>query len=271
MSAPTIESGLLPVNGLSMYYESRGEGGTPLVVVHGGYGTTGMFGSVLDRLAVDRRVVAVELQGHGHTPDVDRPFTWEALGDDVAAVVPALGLERADLLGYSLGGGVCLQAAIRHPERVRRLVVASAPCRRAAIHADVRAQMDHQARAHEEMEAMLRASPAYDAYAAVAPEPDDFAALVRRTGELVGTPYDWSDDVARLPMPVMLVFGDADMVPVGHAAEFFALLGGGVADGGWDRSAVTPHRLAVLPGTTHYEIADDPRLAEAVGPFLAAG
>ena len=262
-----VESGLLPVNGMQMYYESRGRddiGGTPLVVVHGGFGTAAMFGDVLDRLAVDRRVVAVELQGHGHTADVDRPFTWDGFGDDVAAAVTALGLDRADLLGYSLGAASCLRAAVRHPDRVRRLVVVSTPCRRTAWYPEQQAGLDHLDEAYD----MLRGSFVHDAYAAAAPEAEGFRALVAKTAALSRVPYDWSDDVRALPMPVMLVFGDADGVPPAHAAEFFALLGGGRADGSWDRSGVTPHRLAVLPGTTHYEIADDRRLAETVLPFL---
>jgi pimeloyl-ACP methyl ester carboxylesterase len=265
MSASTaVHSGLLPVHGMQMYYESRGEGGVPLVVVHGGFGLTTVFGDVLDRLAVDRRVVAIDLQGHGRTADVDRPFTWDGFADDVAAVVGELDLGQADLLGYSLGGNACLRAAIRHPERVRRLVVVAAPCRREAWYPELRTGMDGIADSY----AQLRASPLYTAYAAVAPDVDGFAALVAKTGALMRTPYDWSDEVRALPMPVMLVYGDADGVSPAHAAEFFELLGGGRRDGGWDRSGLTPHRLAVLPATTHYEIGADPRLAEAVLPFL---
>jgi pimeloyl-ACP methyl ester carboxylesterase len=263
-TSTTTEAGHLSVNGMQMYYESRGEGGVPLVVVHGGFGVTSMFGDVLDRLADGRRVIAVELQGHGHTADVDRPFTWEGFGDDLAAVVTGLGLGQADLLGYSLGAGVCLRAAIQHPDLVRRLVVVSSPCRREGWFPDVLRGMDQVGGSYE----MMRSSPMYDMYAAVAPDVDGFAALVTKTGALLRTPYDWTDDVRGLPMPVMLVFGDADGVPPAHAAEFFALLGGGLADAGWDRSGITRHRLAVLPGTTHYEIGADPRLASAVAPFL---
>jgi pimeloyl-ACP methyl ester carboxylesterase len=223
-----------------------------------------MFGDLLDRLATERRVVAVELQGHGHTADIDRPFTWEGFGDDIAAVVTGLGLGQADLLGYSLGGGASLRAAIQHPDLVRRLVLVAAPCRREGWFPGVLSGMDGIA----DSSAQLRATPLYDAYAAVAPDPDGFTALVEKTGALLRRPYDWSDAVRALPMPVMLVYGDADSIPPAHAAEFFGLLGGGRADGGWDRSGVTPHRLAVLPGTTHYEIAADPRLAAAVLPFL---
>jgi pimeloyl-ACP methyl ester carboxylesterase len=263
-TSTTTEAGHLPVNGMQMYYESRGEGGVPLVVVHGGFGLTTVFGGLLDRLAQGRRVIAIELQGHGHTRDIDRPFTWEGFGDDVAAVVTGLGLGQADLLGWSLGAGACLQTAIRHPHLVRRLVVVSAPCRRTGWFPDIQQGMA----AIVDSYAQLRATPMYDAYAAVAPDPGGFATLVAKTGALLRTPYDWTDDVRALPMPVMLVFGDADSVPPAYAAEFFGLLGGGLADGGWDRSGVTPHRLAVLPATTHLEIGADPRLGDAVAPFL---
>jgi len=263
-STTAVDSGYLPVQGMQLYYESRGEGGVPLVVVHGGFGLTSMFGDLLDRLAEGRRVIAVELQGHGHTADVDRPFTWEGFGDDLAAVVTGLDLGQADLLGYSLGAGACLRAAIQHPDLVRRLVVVAAPCRREGHFPDVVRGLDQVGDSYE----MMRSSPMYDMYAAVAPDVDGFAALVAKTGALLRVPFDWTDDVRGLPMPVMLVFGDADCVPPAHAAEFFALLGGGRADGGWDRSGVTPHRLAVLPGTTHYELGTDPRLVAAVVPFL---
>ena len=260
----TVTSGLLPVNGLQLYYESRGVGDVPLIVVPGGFGVTSVFGDQLDRLAADRRVVAIELQGHGHTADVDRPFTWEGFGDDVAAVVTALGDDRADLLGYSLGGGACLRAAIQHPDRVRRLTLVSTPCRRDGWFPEVRAGMDQVADSYDGM----RASPLYDAYAAVAPDVDGFTALVAKTGALLRVPYDWSDEVRALPMPVLLVYGDADAVPPAHAAEFFGLLGGGRHDAGWDGSGLTPHRLAVLPATTHYTLGPDPRLGDAVLPFL---
>ncbi|SFT41010.1 Alpha/beta hydrolase family protein [Geodermatophilus amargosae] len=178
-----VDEGHAPVTGgVRMYWRSMGEGGTPLVVVHGGFGVTTVFGDVLERLAARRRVVAVELQGHGHTADVDRP-----LGDDVAALIGHLDLGPADLLGYSLGGGVVQRATVRHPEVVRRLVVVSAPCRREGWLPDVLEGMAGVSSAGFEW---MRQSPMYAAYAAVAPDVGAFPALMDKTGHLLRTPYD---------------------------------------------------------------------------------
>jgi pimeloyl-ACP methyl ester carboxylesterase len=261
-----VDEGYAPVTGgVEMYWRSLGQGGTPLVVVHGGFGVVEAFGDVLDRLATGRRVVAVELQGHGHTADVDRPFSWDALADDVAALVRHLDLGPADLMGYSLGGGVCLRAAIRHPEVVRRLVVVSAPCRRDGWFPDVLAGMDQVGAAGFEM---MRQTPMYTAYAAVAPDPDRFPVLMDKTGALLRTPYDWSEEVRGITAPVQLVYGDADSIPPAHAAEFFALLGGGLRDAGWDGSGRPASQLAVLPGRTHYDVSSSPELAGVVDGFL---
>lgn len=261
-----IETGYAPVNGLQMYWERRGNDGVPLVVAHGGFGVTSMFGDVLDRLAVDRPVIAVELQGHGHTADIDRPFTLEAFGDDLAALVEHLGYEQADLLGYSLGAGAVLRAAIQHPDRVRRLVAVSIAIRRDASFPGVLAGMDQVSSAGFEQ---MRQAPMYAAYTAVAPDPDAFPTLMDKMGDLLRRPYDWTDEVRSLTVPTMYVLGDADSIPPSHGAEVFALLGGGLADAGWDGTLPTPHRLAILPGQTHYDIFEAPALTQAVTRFLA--
>jgi pimeloyl-ACP methyl ester carboxylesterase len=261
----TTTEGYAPVGDVAMYWRSLGAGGTPLVVVHGGFGVTGMFGTLLDRLAEERRVVAVELQGHGHTADVDRPFSYEAFGDDLAALIGALDLGPADLLGYSLGGGSALRAAIQHPDAVRRLVLVSTPYRRGGWFPEVTAGMDQIGSAGF---GMMRQSPLYDAYAAVAPDVDAFPRLMDKTGELLRRPYDWTEEVRGLRSPTLLAYADADSIPVTHAAEFFALLGGGVRDAGWDGSQRPAARLAVLPGRTHYDIAAAPELAGVVTGFL---
>lgn len=257
--------GYAPVNGVQLYWRSLGEGGTPLVVVHGGFGQAEMFGGSLDRLAADRRVVFVELQGHGHTADVDRPFSFEAFGDDLAALVRSLELGPVDLLGYSLGGGSSLRVAIQHPDVVRRLVLVSTPCRREGWFPEVLAGMDQIGRAGFPM---MSRTPLYDAYAAVAPDVDAFPQLMDKTGELLRTPYDWSDEVPALTMPVLLIYADADSIPLGHVAEFFALLGGGLRDGSWDASGRSAAQLAVLENRTHYDIAAAPELADVVARFL---
>ena len=259
------EVGYAPVNGLQMYWESRGEGGVPVIVSHGGFGTTAMFAGLLDELAVGRRVIAIELQGHGHTADTDRPFSYEAFGDDIGGLVAHLGLGQVDLLGYSLGGGASLRCAVQHPALVRRLAVAAAPCRREGWLPEVLVAMEQVGAARFEQ---LRHSPLFESWASVAPDVDAIAVVMDKVGALLRTPYDWSEEVAALSLPVLLVFGDADSVPTAHAAEFFALLDGGLRDGGWDASMVGSSRLAILPGRTHYDVFAAPELAALVARFL---
>jgi pimeloyl-ACP methyl ester carboxylesterase len=261
-----ITEGYAPVNGVEMYWRSQGEGGTPLVVVHGGFGVADMFGDVLDRLAEGRRVIAVELQGHGHTRDIDREFSCQAFGDDLAALVDHLGLGQADLMGYSLGAAACLRAAIQHPARVRRLVVVSTVFRRDGWYPEVLEGMAHVGSGMFEQ---FRHSPPYAAYAAVAPDVDAFPALMDKTGALLAQDYDWTDEVRGLRVPTLLVYADADGIPPSHAAEFFALLGGGLRDAGWDGAQRPESRLAILPGHTHYDVFAAPLLVPAVAAFLA--
>jgi pimeloyl-ACP methyl ester carboxylesterase len=259
--------GYAPVNGVRMYWRSLGEGGTPLVVVHGGFGGSDMLGNLAGQLAGGRRVISVELQGHGHTADADRPFSYEGFGDDIAALVRHLDLGQADLLGYSLGGGSSLRAAIQHPDVLRRLVLVSVPCRRTGWFPEVLAGMDQISRAGFPM---MRRTPLYDAYAAVAPDVDAFPALMDKTGDLLRQPYDWSDEVRGVTVPTLLVYADADSIPVAHAAEFFALLGGGLRDAGWDGAGRPRGGLAILPGRTHYDVFEAPELLAVVAGFLDA-
>lgn len=265
MTMSETAEGYAPVNGVRMFWRSLGSGGIPLVVVHGGFGLADMFGDLLARLAQRRRVVAVELQGHGHTADVDRPFGFESFGDDLGALIEHLDLGPADLLGYSVGGGAVLRAAIQHPALVRRLVVLSAPVRRDGWHPDVLAGMDQVGSAGFEM---MRHSPMYAAYAAVAPDPEAFPALMDKTGDLLRGTYDWTEEIRGLGLPALLVYADADSIPPSHAAEFYALLGGGLRDAGWDGSGRPASRLAILPGRTHYDVFAAPELAGLVTGFL---
>jgi pimeloyl-ACP methyl ester carboxylesterase len=260
-----LTTGYVPLHGADVYWESRGFGGTPLVVVHGGFGVTSLFADLLDRLAVDRYVVAIELRGHGHTRDTDQPFTFEAFGDDIAGVIDGLGLGQADLLGNSLGGFASLRAAIQHPDSVRRLALVSIPFRRDGWYPEVLAGMDRISSAGFEM---MKQSPLYDAWSPVAPDVDAFPRLMDKTGELLRRPFDWADEVKQLAMPTLLVYGDGDSIPPSHAAEFFALLGGGLRDGGWDGTLPTHNRLAILPGLTHYNIFDTPQVAAVVATFM---
>ena len=266
MADKTPRSGYAPVNGLQLYYEIHGAG-EPLVLLHGGLGMTGMFGELLPLLAQGRQVIAVDLQAHGRTADIDRPMRYELMGDDIAALLAHLEIAQADVMGYSLGGGVALRVAIQHPERVRKLVVVSAPYAMGGWYPEIIAAVGQISGAAAEM---FHGSPMHAFYVAVAPHPEQFPRLLDKMGELERQHYDWSAEVAALRVPTLLVYGDADSVPPAHAAAFFGLLGGGKEDAGWDRAKMPVSRLAILPGTTHYDIFASPLLAAVVTPFFDA-
>jgi pimeloyl-ACP methyl ester carboxylesterase len=252
------------VNGIRLYYEVAGAG-KPLVLLHGGLGAIEMFGPNLPALAKGRRVIAVDLQGHGRTADVDRPIAVEAMGEDIAALITHLDLERPDIMGYSLGGGVALQVAIHHPELVGKLVLVSTPIRRNAFFPEILAQ---QAFVNSSAVEMMKSTPMYKLYASVAPHVEDFPRLLDKMGEGMKRDFDFSSGVAKIEAPTLIVAGDADIFPVAHAIEIFELLGGGKRDGGWDGSGRSKSSLAILPGLTHYTIFSAPALAAAVIPFL---
>jgi pimeloyl-ACP methyl ester carboxylesterase len=254
------------VNGLSLYYEEQGSG-EPLVLLHGGISAGEMFAPILPELAAQRRVIAVDLQGHGHTADIDRPLRPETMADDVAALIEHLGLAQADVMGYSLGGLVALRTAIQHPQLVRRLVLVSIPFRRDGSHPEVVAAMDQMT---PELAEVLKQSPLYERYSRLAPRLQDWPVLIAKTSELLKYDYDWTIDTDGLETPTMLVFADADSVRPAHIVEFYGLLGGGLRDAAWDGSARPTARLAVVPGTTHYDIYAALGLAPAVIPFLDA-
>ena len=243
------ESGYAPVNGLELYYEIHGtasSGRPPLVLLHGGLGTIGFeFDRLLPALAQSRQVIAAELQGHGHTADVDRPLRFEAMAADVAALTAHLGHERVDVFGYSLGGGVALQLAVRHPAAVRKLVVASAPFRRDGWYPEVVAGMSQM---NAEAAAAMVGTPFHAAYVSAAPRPEDWPTLVAKLGQLLAQDYDWSTSVATISAPTLIAVGDSDSVRPEHAVEMFRLLGGGVPG---DFVGLPKSQLAVLPGTGH--------------------
>jgi pimeloyl-ACP methyl ester carboxylesterase len=254
------------VNGIRMYYEEHGSG-QPLILLHGGYGTGEMFAAILPQLASGRRVITVDLQGHGRTADVGRPLRFETMGDDIAALIGHLGLAQADVMGYSLGAGTALRTAIQHPDLVRRLVIVSHPVRHDGWFPQSLAGFDQMGPAFAEA---MRQSPLYESYSQVAPRVEDWPVLVDKMGTMLRQDYDWSAEVAKITAPVMLVYGDADSVRPAHIAEFYALLGGGLHDANWDGSARPVARLAILPSHTHYDIFISPDLLAAVIPFLDA-
>ena len=254
------------VNGLELYYEIHGTG-NPLVLLHGGFGTIDMFAQLIPALAGTRQVIGVELQAHGRTADIDRPMSFEFMADDVAALIRHLGLDRADVCGYSLGGGVALQTAIRHPDVLHKLVVVSSPFRSAGWYPEVRAGFRS---INAEAAKAWVGSPMHQAYVSVAPKPEAWPELVTKLGQLLAQDYDWSEGVSAIEAPTMIVIGDADGVRTAHAVEFFELLGGGKKDAGWDGSGMSNARLAILPATTHYSIFFSPMLTSTVVPFLDA-
>jgi len=221
-----------------------------------------MFGPNLLALAAEHQVIALELQGHGRTIDIDRPLTYEAMADDIAALITHLGIEPSDVVGYSLGGGVALQTAIRHGGSVRKLVVVSQPFARNGWYPEVLVGMAQMGPAAAES---MKQSPLSQLYPNV-----NWARLFTKLADLLKKDYNWSRQVAAIKAPTMLVFADADAVRPAHMVEFFGLLGGGQKDAGLDGLGRPTAQLAVLPRLTHYNIGSSPALATAVIPFLDA-
>ena len=263
--AAPAKSGGETIDGVTYYYEVHGKG-EPLLLLHGGLGSIDMFRPMLlPALAAKRQVIAVDLQGHGRTALGDRPFRLESIGDDMAVLVKRLGHDRVDVMGYSLGGGVALRMALQHPERVRRLVLVSTPFSDDGFYPGIKAQ---QVTLSAATAPMMKDTPMFKSYAAVAPKVEDFPRLIDTLGNYMRQKYDWSAEVPGLKMPVMLVYGDSDMFRPDHVVKFYQLLGGGLQDAGWQRETMAKNRLAILPDLTHYDIFTSPRLATTVLRFL---
>jgi pimeloyl-ACP methyl ester carboxylesterase len=237
------EAGHIEAGGIRYYYEIHGKG-EPLLLLHGGLGSAGMFAPILPVLAENRKVIGVDLHGHGRTELGNRPIELDAMGRDMATILNALGLKQADVMGYSMGGGVGFQLALQHPEKVRRLVLASGLMARDGFYPEILAQ---QAHVNAGMAEMMKETPMYQSYAAIAPKPED---------------------VPKLKMPVMLVYGDGDMFRLEHIVKFYQLLGGGLRDAGWKRETMPQNRLAILPNLTHYDLFLSPELARTSLAFL---
>jgi pimeloyl-ACP methyl ester carboxylesterase len=257
-------TGYAAVNGLNMYYEIHGAG-EPLILLHGGLGATGMFGAIMPALSGSRQVIAVDFQGHGRTADIDRPLSYEHMADDIAGLMETLHIRQADIMGYSMGGGVACQTAIRHPDMVRGLVIVSIPFKQTGWYPDVRAAMSGMGPRSAEM---MKPSPIYQMYSAIAPKVEDWPKLHTKLRDLITADYDWSASVAAIKARTLLAFGDADAMPSSHMAAFYELLGGSQKDPGWDGSGMSRARLAILPGLTHYNMFSSPMLASVVGAFL---
>lgn len=254
------------VNGINLYYETHGTG-RPLVLLHGGLGSGEMFGPALDAFAAGRQVILPDLQGHGRTADIDRPLDIRFMADDVAALIDHLGIGPVDVAGYSLGGGVAFQVAVRHPGKVRRLVTASAGIRRDATYPEILAQQGQVTGAAAEF---MKDTPMYELYQRVAPRPEDFPRLLDKIGAAMAEDFDFTDDVRNLQVPTLIVAADADLCPPSHFVEVFALLDGGLRDGGWGGEGRPKggHALAILPGLTHYNLFLSPLFATVALGFL---
>jgi pimeloyl-ACP methyl ester carboxylesterase len=254
------------VNGINLYYETHGSG-PPLILLHGGLGSGEMFGPVLPLLAERHQVIAVDLQGHGRTADIDRPIDIRLMAGDIAALIDHLRMDTPDVVGYSLGGGVALQTAAQYPAKVRRLVMVSANIRTDAIYPEMRAQQGQVSAAAVDF---MKDTPMYQLYQRVAPRPEDFPRLLDKIGQSMSKDFDFTEEVRGLQMPTLVMAADADMAPPSHYAEVFGLLGGGLRDGGWmgDGRPKGGHALAILPGLTHYNIFNSPLFAAATMAFL---
>jgi pimeloyl-ACP methyl ester carboxylesterase len=244
---------------MDIHFEEHGNRtGRPLLLVHGALSAIGTsFGAILPALAQDRRVIAVELQAHGHTPDIDRPLTVEHFAADVVALLDRLGIAEADVFGWSMGAAVALRLGTDHPARVGRLVLASVSFHDGGLHPglldgiqDLRPEHLHGSEFHQE-------------YLRTAPDPAGFATLVEKMKVLDANLPSWTAaQIRALAAPTMLVVGDADIIRPEHAVEMFRLLGGGVAG---DLTGLPACRLAVLPGTTHTGI---PQRAAWLAPMI---
>jgi len=258
------KSGHAAVNGVNYYYAVYGTG-EPLLLLHGGLGQIEMFGPNLTKLSQSRQVIGVDLQGHGRTPLGDREISLIDMGNDMAGVVKKLGYDKVDALGYSLGGGVALQFAAQHPQMVRRLALVSTLFAQDGFYPEM---LPQQAAVSAAMAEQMKETPMYKSYMAIAPHPEEFPKLLDAMGAYMRKPYDWSADVKKLTMPVILIYGDSDMIRPEHIVKFYQLLGGGLKDAGWQREHMSRNRLAILPNITHYEMGLAPQLVDAALPFL---
>jgi pimeloyl-ACP methyl ester carboxylesterase len=249
------QSGYAAVNDLKIYYEIHGTG-EPLILLHGAYMSIDGMGEIVTRLAETRQVIAVELQGHGRTNDVDRPLSYEQMADDVAMMMDVIGIEKADIFGYSMGGNTALQLTLRHPEKVRKLVIAGATYKTEGLYPEMLAGIESIT------PELFAGSPMEDEYKRLAPNPDGFATLVTKLVQLDSQVQDWSSEaIQAITSPTLIIIGDSDVVRPEHAVEMFRLVGGGVPG---DLAGLPNSQLAVLPGTTHVTLISRVDLLEAM-------
>ena len=236
------DTGYADVNGLKMYYEVHGTG-KPIVLLHGSYMTIPMnWSHIIPLLSKDRKVIVAEMQAHGRTKDISREFSYESMADDVSGLLKHLKIDSADILGYSMGGSIAFQVAVRHPEQVRRLVVLSGSYSHDGWWPDV-----------EKMFAsftadMFKGTPIQKQYDSLGNDPARFGDYVKKVISIDLKPYDWSKDVKKIKAPIFFACGDADGIRYEHALELFRAMGGGKMG---DVHGLPKSRLAIIPGTTH--------------------
>ncbi|MEM9856932.1 MAG: alpha/beta hydrolase [Bacteroidota bacterium] len=238
------------VKGLNMYYETHGEksGKEPIVLLHGAYATLSLWGDFLTELSKSRQVIALDFQGHGRTADIDRPITYENMADDVAGLIKHLKLEKADVFGYSMGGGVALQLGIRHPRLINKMVVASASYESEGVYPELTSMIDQLKPEY------MEGTPFKNAYDTLSPNPDNFPVLMKKLIALDKTPQKWAaEDIADIPCPLLFINGDADIVKPEHTVEMYRLKGGGPTP---DFMSAPQSQLAILPGTTHIGVME---------------
>lgn len=258
-----VMTGYAPVNGLNMYYEIHGSG-APVVLLHGAFmAISGDWDEFVRELSQTRRVVAVEMQGHGRTADIKRDLTYENLADDVAGLLDSLSIQNADIVGYSLGGGVAIKTAIRHPEKVRKIVCLSAPIRRdgwVKEANDLWPNLTHE---------VFKGTPMEAEYKRLSPTPDKFPEFFGKIKALALRPYDFGDDKLKATKaPMFFIFGDADGMRLDQIMAMYRLKGGEVHGDMQPRSA---SRLAIIPDTTHVTLMSrTSAIVPMVNDFLQA-
>jgi pimeloyl-ACP methyl ester carboxylesterase len=236
------ESGYTDINGLKMYYELYGKG-KPIVLLHGSYMNIPLnWAHIIPVLAKDRKVIVMEMQGHGRTRDIPREFSYEGMADDVSGLLKHLNIDSADILGYSMGGGVAFQLAVRHPAQVRRLVVLSGTYTHDGWWPDVEASFATFT------PDMFRGTPIQKQYDSFGNDPARFPEYVKKVISIDLKPYNWSKDVKNIQAPIFIAVGDADGVKYEHVLELFRAKGGGKMG---DIHGLPKSRLAIIPGTTH--------------------
>ena len=263
-TSPTPETGYALVNGLQVYYEIHGSGGTPLLLLHGGlFNIDLQFGNVLPALAQTRQVIAVDFQGHGRTGDIDRPLTSAYLASDVVGLLQHLGAPQVDVFGFSVGGGVALYLAIKHPGLLRKLIVSSA-----SFHPN--GDRSENAEAVGELTVdMIAGTPMEQDYLAKSPNPHQLQDLLHKLGTFDEGFTGWSDaEIKGIAAPTLITVGDCDMVTLEHAVRFLRLRGGDVNG---DFVGVPASQLAVFPGTTHFSgLSRTALVLDVVTTFLDA-